>query len=94
VNCKEYEANGTISDIQGWSIGKNDGYELTLWNSKDCSGEPLATLGMEDQPKYCRMLPEVVRSLRVTPLFNADYDKELADGRGFRYGDKCAVGEC
>jgi hypothetical protein len=78
----------------GWSMGKNDGYELLLWHSNDCSGEPLVKLGMSDAPKYCQMLPEQVRSLKVTPLFNADYDAELADGRGFRRGGKCAVGEC
>lgn len=75
-------------------MGKNDGYELLLWHSDDCSGEPIVELGVGDERKYCQALPEQVQSLAVRPLFNADYDLDLADGRGFWYGDKCAPGEC
>lgn len=93
VKCKQYEMlSNTSLDRMGWSIAINDGYELALWGTNDCSGEPLAKV--KDKRNWCQFLPTRINSLSVRPLFNADYDLSLASGRPLRQGEKCAPSEC
>ena len=95
VKCKPFEIlNDTGIENRGWSIALNDGYELSLWGTDDCLGEPLAKLGLKDTRKFCQNLPSRVRGVSLRPLFNADYEISLASGKSFRRGDKCAPSEC
>jgi hypothetical protein len=95
VKCKPFDnPNNTGIENRGWSMALNDGYELSLWSTNDCLGEPLAKLGMKDIRKFCQVLPSRVNSISIRPLFNADYDLSLAFGNPLRSGEKCAPSEC
>ncbi|KAF2186099.1 hypothetical protein K469DRAFT_153963 [Zopfia rhizophila CBS 207.26] len=95
VKCKPFEnLNDTGIENRGWSMALNDGYELSLWSTNDCLGEPLAKLGMKDTRKFCQVLPSRVNSISLRPLFNTDYDLSLAFGNPLRSGERCAPSEC
>ncbi|KAF2478104.1 uncharacterized protein BDR25DRAFT_390425 [Lindgomyces ingoldianus] len=92
VKCKPVETlNDTGVENRGWSIALNDGYELSLWSTNDCLGEPLAKLGMKDTRKFCQVLPSRVNSISLRPLFNADYDLSMAFGNPLHRGERTFV---
>ena len=79
ARCKRFEnaLNSTLKEV-GWSIQTNDGYEVRLWNTTDCSGEPLVTIKNDIQNSWCNRLPSRVYSMSVRPVWNADFDFSLA----------------
>jgi len=95
IKCNPVETlNDTGIEHRGWSLAKNDGYAMTLWSTNDCSGDPLAELGMKDESRYCKSLPSLVKGMSIRPLFNADYDLSFADGKPPGYWKKCGPNEC
>ncbi|ORY10980.1 hypothetical protein BCR34DRAFT_664684 [Clohesyomyces aquaticus] len=91
VQCKKVDnSNDTGIEHRGWSMAINDGYHLFLFGRDDCHGPQLALLGMEDNRKFCQALSGRVNSYAIRPLWHADYDIDLADGKPFHRGELCA----
>ena len=72
-----------LKDYEGveWSMAFNDGYEVSLYSSYDCSGDPLVVAGPEFKHTSCHPLSVSPRSYSAKPLFNGDYDPSFAYGK-------------
>ena len=62
----------------GWAISRNVGWELTVYNTEDCSGQAMGTLGPQDIGPNCTIFPSPINSMSLRPLWNADYDRQFA----------------
>lgn len=52
----------------------NEGWQVTLWSTDACSGDPLATFDYTNATSFeCVTVAEGWRGFTYTPLWNADY---------------------